>query len=85
MSVAFVPSASELIDLINQVEHAVQMKTGGRIHGLRIRLDDRCLIVSGQTSTYYNKQLATHAIRDAVDDLTVQNEVEVRCREAQSV
>jgi hypothetical protein len=74
MSLAFIPSSPELLE---QIEQAVQARTGGRIRGLRVRLDDGCLVVSGRTSTYYNKQLATHAVRDAVDDMSVQNDVEV--------
>ena len=77
MSFAYIPSSSELLDLLNQVEQAVHTRTGGRIRGLQIRMDEGCLVVSGRTSTYYNKQLATHAVRDTVDDMTVQNEVEV--------
>jgi hypothetical protein len=77
MSFTLAPSSSERTDLIDQVEQAIREKTGGRIHGLRIQLGDGCVVVTGRTSTYYNKQLATHAIRATVDDLTVQNEVEV--------
>ena len=77
MSLEFVASSSESHVLLEQVEQAVHAKTGGRIRGLRVRIDEGCLVVSGRTSTYYNKQLATHAVRDAVLDMTVQNDVEV--------
>jgi hypothetical protein len=77
MSFTMVPSSPDRLELIEQVEQAVQSRTGGRIRGLRVRIDEGCLIVTGRTSTYYNKQLATHAVRDTVDDMTVQNEVEV--------
>ena len=77
MSVALIPSSPELVEMIDQVEQAILAKTGGRIHELQIRLESGCLIVSGRTSSYYNKQLVTHAIRGAVDDMTLQNEVEV--------
>lgn len=77
MSYALVPSSPELIDLIEQVEQAVHSRTGGRIRGLCIRINEGCLVVTGRTSTYYNKQLVTHAVRDAVDDMSVLNEVEV--------
>jgi len=72
-----VPTPHQLSELLGQVEQAVQARTGGRIRGLQIRVNEGCLVVSGSTSTYYNKQLATHAIWDAVEDMTVQNEVEV--------
>lgn len=77
MSATEVSFSTDMMDLVDQVEQAVQVRTGGRIVNLRIRLDEGCVIVSGRTSTYYLKQLATHAIRDAVDELTVQNDVEV--------
>ncbi len=77
MSVALVPSSAEFALLLEQVEQAVQAKTGGRIRGLCVRVDEGCLVVSGRTSTYYNKQLVTHAVRDTVLDMSVQNDVEV--------
>lgn len=77
MSATIISSSTEMLDLVDQVEQAVQVRTGGRIRDLQIRLSEGRVIVSGRTSTYYLKQLATHAIRDAVDDLSVQNDVEV--------
>ena len=77
MSVALVPSSPGFHELLEQVQLAVQARTGGRIHGLRVRINEGCLVVSGRTSTYYNKQLVTHAVRDAVLDMSVQNDVEV--------
>ena len=79
MSYAVVPSSPELLDLIELVEQAVQSRKGGRIRGLRVSVHRRgvCLVISGRTSTYYNKQLATHAVRDAVDDMAAGPE---RCR-----
>ncbi|WP_397568099.1 hypothetical protein [Schlesneria sp. T3-172] len=72
-----IPTPQQLRELLGQVEQAVHARTGGRIRGLQVRVDEGCVVVSGSTSTYYNKQLATHAIRDTVEDLAVQNEVEV--------
>jgi hypothetical protein len=78
MSFVFVQTSPELTELLDLVEQAVQARTGGRILGLQVRMDEGRIVVSGRTSTYYNKQLVTHAIRDAVDDVPVVNEVEVR-------
>jgi len=63
--------------LAEQVEQAVQSRTGGRVRGLRVHVVDGCVIISGRTSTYYNKQLVTHAAMEAADDALVMNEVEV--------
>lgn len=72
----FVPGPEVLAE---QIELAVQSKTGGRVRGLRVHIVDGCVIISGRTSTYYNKQLVTHAAMEAVDDALVMNEVEVCC------
>lgn len=64
--------------LAEQIQQVVQTRTGGRVRGLRVQVVDRYVIVSGQTSTYYNKQLVTHAAMEAADDALVQNDVEVR-------
>ena len=77
MSFAVVQSSPELVELLDQVEQAVQARTGGRILDLQVRMEEGRIVVSGRTSTYYNKQLVTHAIRDAIDDLPVLNEVQV--------
>ena len=63
--------------LAEQIEQAVQTRTGGRVRGLRVHVVDGCVIISGRTSTYYNKQLVTHAAMEAADDVLVMNEVEV--------
>lgn len=77
MSIAFVPSTSEIDDFLEQVEQAIHTKTLGRVQELRVRIDSGYLVVTGRTSTYYNKQLVTHAARDAMTQLPVQNDVEV--------
>ncbi len=63
--------------LVEQVEQAIQLRTGGRVRGLRIHYVDGCVIIEGRTSTYYNKQLVTHAAMTVADDVLVMNEVEV--------
>lgn len=61
-----------------RVEQTVLARTGGRIRGLRVQLDGDRLVITGRTSTYYNKQLVTHAAIDAAETaFAVQNEVEV--------
>ena len=63
--------------LVEQVEQAILSRTGSRVRGLRIHCVDGCVIISGRTSTYYNKQLVTHAAMEVADDALVMNEVEV--------
>lgn len=59
------------------VERFVQSRTGGMIRELRVDVSDREVVLSGRTSTYYNKQLATHAALDAHAQVSVTNDIEV--------
>ncbi len=63
--------------LAEKIEQAVQVRTGGRIRGLQVRVSNSAIVISGQATSYYNKQLVTHAVMDACNDLLVTNEVEV--------
>jgi hypothetical protein len=59
------------------VEKEVRQRTSGRIRGLQVRLIDGQLVITGRTSTYYAKQLVTHAALETAQDFGVLNEVEV--------
>jgi hypothetical protein len=50
--------------LADQIARLVQSKTGGRIAGLTVSVAGTDVIISGRTTTYYLKQLATHAALD---------------------
>ena len=63
--------------LIERIERHVQSRTGGMIRGLRIELVGEEVVISGRTTTYYNKQLATHAVLDAVEGYSLTNDIEV--------
>jgi hypothetical protein len=73
------PDLDERVEQLEErVEQVVQSRTSGRIRGLRVQIADGRLIITGRTSTYYNKQLATHAALDVASaGCAVQNEVEV--------
>jgi hypothetical protein len=76
MSLAVLDSLPQ--SLAEKIEMAVQVRTGGRIRGLQVQIADGEIVISGQASTYYTKQLVTHAALEASDDFIVTNEVEVR-------
>jgi hypothetical protein len=60
------------------IEKFVQSRTGGMIRGLRVDVHNEEVVLSGRTTTYYNKQLATHAALDAVEDVvSLTNDIEV--------
>lgn len=67
-------SARELADT---VERYVRLRTGGTIRSLHVEVTEGEVILSGRTSTYYNKQLATHAALDAAGEMSLTNEIEV--------
>lgn len=60
-----------------RIEQCVRLRTGGMIRGLRVDVHDDEVVISGRTTTYYNKQLATHAALDAVDEMNLTNDIEV--------
>jgi hypothetical protein len=47
------------------------------VHGLRLVLRDRGLILQGRTHTYYAKQLAQHAVMEVTEVPLLANEIEV--------
>ena len=59
------------------IERSVRSRTNGAIRELRVEVLGEYVILSGRTSKYYNKQLATHAVLDAVEDVTLTNDIEV--------
>jgi osmotically-inducible protein OsmY len=66
-----------LSEIADTVERYVRLRTGGTIRSLHVEVSDGEVILSGRTSTYYNKQLATHAAMDATNALTLTNDIEV--------
>jgi len=59
------------------VEQLVHARTMGQISGLRVEVFEHAVVLNGRTSTYYAKQLATHAALDAGDQVTLTNDIEV--------
>ena len=64
-------------EIAETVERYVRLRTGGTIRGLHVEVEDGEVILTGRTSTYYNKQLATHAALDAADELSLTNDIQV--------
>jgi hypothetical protein len=63
--------------LTETIERYVRSRTGGSIRGLVVQVRDEEVVLSGRTSSYYNKQLATHAALEALEDVPLSNEIEV--------
>jgi hypothetical protein len=62
MAVSIRESAAETLS--EQIARMVQSRTGGRIDGLTVEVVGTDVTISGRTTTYYLKQLATHAALD---------------------
>ena len=65
--------------LVKRIGEAVQSRTGGNVRELHVDVeaDLRRVIITGRTSTYYSKQLATHAVYDVMDGAELTNDIEV--------
>ena len=63
--------------LQESIEQHIRSRTGGMIRGLKVEIFAGEVILTGRTATYYNKQLATHAVLDAAKGLNLTNDIEV--------
>lgn len=63
--------------LADRVERLIRERTSGLIRDLRVEVQSGEVSITGRASTYYAKQLATHAALDACDHLTLTNDIEV--------
>ncbi len=60
-----------------QIQQLVASRIRGRIRELQICVRGDTLVISGHATTYYSKQLATHAVLDVSDARVIQNDVVV--------
>lgn len=68
------PSLERLARL---VEQNVRCRTNSVIDDLQVQVQDGRLIICGRTSSYYRKQLISHAALDVAEDVAIRNDVEV--------
>lgn len=59
----------------NLVTKVVRSRTGGRIRRLSVCIQGDRLVISGETSTFYDKQLASHAALESAQTFIVQNDL----------
>lgn len=62
---------------LDQLEVHLQSQLNGRVRDFRLVPRGRGLILRGRSRSYYGKQLAQHAVMDAVNLPIVANEIEV--------
>jgi hypothetical protein len=70
-------SRHDSTQLQSELERQVLMRTGRRIRNLAIELAPERVILRGQTTTYYVKQLAQHGVRDILPDVRLENTIAV--------
>jgi hypothetical protein len=64
--------------LVEQITRLVQSRTGGQIVGLHVSITGADVTISGRATTYYLKQLATHAALDLASTFaTLTNDIVV--------
>ena len=64
--------------LVARIERIVRCRTGGRIRDLKVDLTDESVVISGFATTYYAKQLVTHAALDEIPGRMLTNAIEVQ-------
>lgn len=61
-----------------RIKESVRARTGTGIRDLQVELRNGAVYLSGRTSSYYYKQLATHAAFDLLGtDVELSNDIEV--------
>lgn len=62
---------------LEQLEGLLQRRLNGRVRDLRLLVQELGIILQGQTSTYYAKQMAQHAAVEITGLTILANEIEV--------
>ena len=60
-----------------ELEQCVRVRTGRRVRNLAIELEPERVILRGQATTYYVKQLAQHGVRDLLPHVRLENTIVV--------
>ncbi|WP_437185510.1 hypothetical protein SH668x_002619 [Planctomicrobium sp. SH668] len=69
--------ASESAPLLADLERKIAGLTGGRIRDLKVEQTEDGFVLSGRTTTYYIKQLASQIVLDESRERPLQNTIEV--------
>jgi osmotically-inducible protein OsmY len=59
------------------IRQRIESRLSGRVRELSITILDRTVVLEGQCSTYYTKQLAQHAALAILEDEQLENAIEV--------
>jgi hypothetical protein len=64
-------------DLVESLRDTIRSQTNGQIRGLEVTLDGTAIVISGRTSRYYYKQLATSAVLRAAEQHDLTNHIQI--------
>lgn len=68
---------NELPSLHEKLTTHVKARTGGRLTNLIIQLKNDAVILQGQATSFYVKQLAQHGVRELLPQVRLQNAIVV--------
>lgn len=63
--------------LEDEIHDEIQRRTNGSVRTLAVTVHGQTVLISGRTSRFYYKQLATSAVLDLVRDFDLENEIVV--------
>ena len=63
--------------LRSELERHVHARTGKRVRNLAIELCSERIVLRGQSTSYYVKQLAQHGVRDVLPHVRLENAIVV--------
>lgn len=63
--------------MMEKLERLICEKTAGSIRGLAVEIANGRVVITGQTTRYYNKQLATQAVRELLQNEILVNRIQV--------
>jgi hypothetical protein len=70
---------SSCISLVRkQLEHQIQVRTGRRVQNLTVEVHPDEVILHGQATSYYIKQLAQVGAQDVLVDVPLRNAIAVK-------
>lgn len=66
-------------NLAESLRDSIRVRTNGSIRGLEVTINGGSVVISGRTSRYYYKQLATSAVLAAIEQHELTNKIQVEC------
>jgi hypothetical protein len=69
---------ANLLDLRSELETRVHLRTGRRVRNLAVEVSLERVVLQGQATSYYVKQLAQHGVRECLPDVRLENAIVVQ-------